>query len=79
MGLLSAPLLDRFGFHWQLRYYELKDMVAIVLRPAKLIDVTRTLRAIRVSPCHSVGLGPGAGLWPLVPLLGSSTRRRALL
>ncbi len=20
MGLLSAPLLDRFGFHWQLRY-----------------------------------------------------------
>ena len=26
MGLLSAPLLDRFGFHWQLRYYELADM-----------------------------------------------------
>ena len=39
MGLLSAPLLDRFGFHWQLRYYELKDMRAIVKRSAKLIDV----------------------------------------
>jgi len=40
MGLLSAPLLDRFGFHWQLRYYDLADMKAIVLRSAKLIGVT---------------------------------------
>src|SRR5258707_13504397 len=40
MGLLSAPLLDRFGFHWQLRYYELPDMQAIVKRSAKLIGVT---------------------------------------
>jgi holliday junction DNA helicase RuvB len=39
MGLLSAPLLDRFGFHWQLRYYDLPDMVAIVKRSAKLIGV----------------------------------------
>jgi Holliday junction DNA helicase RuvB len=39
MGLLSAPLLDRFGFHWQLRYYELGDMTAIVKRSAKLIGV----------------------------------------
>src|SRR3954469_21588183 len=39
MGLLSAPLLDRFGFHWQLRYYELPDMQAIVRRSAKLIGV----------------------------------------
>ena len=30
-GLLSAPLLDRFGFHWQLRYYDLADMTAIVI------------------------------------------------
>src|SRR5678816_1821775 len=35
MGLLSAPLLDRFGFHWQLRYYELRDMLAIVKRSAR--------------------------------------------
>ncbi|HTJ45370.1 MAG TPA: Holliday junction branch migration DNA helicase RuvB [Kofleriaceae bacterium] len=39
MGLLSAPLLDRFGFHWQLRYYEPADMTAIVRRSARLIDV----------------------------------------
>lgn len=40
MGLLSAPLLDRFGFHWQLRYYEQADMEAIVRRSAQLIGVT---------------------------------------
>ncbi len=39
MGLLSAPLLDRFGFHWQLRYYEPADMTAIVQRSAHLIGV----------------------------------------
>ena len=39
MGLLSAPLLDRFGFHWQLRYYDLADMTAIVRRSARLIEV----------------------------------------
>jgi Holliday junction DNA helicase RuvB len=39
MGLLSAPLLDRFGFHWQLRYYALADMCAIVKRSAHLIGV----------------------------------------
>ncbi len=39
MGLLSAPLLDRFGFHWQLRYYGLADMRAIVKRSAALIGV----------------------------------------
>jgi Holliday junction DNA helicase RuvB len=39
MGLLSAPLLDRFGFHWQLRYYDLPDMEAIVKRSAQLIGV----------------------------------------
>jgi len=39
MGLLSAPLLDRFGFHWQLRYYELADMIAIVKRSASLIKI----------------------------------------
>jgi len=39
MGLLSAPLLDRFGFHWQLRYYELADMRSIVKRSASLIGI----------------------------------------
>jgi Holliday junction DNA helicase RuvB len=39
MGLLSAPMLDRFGFHWQLRYYDLADMTAIVQRSARLIEI----------------------------------------
>jgi Holliday junction DNA helicase RuvB len=39
MGLLSAPLLDRFGFHWQLRYYDLADMKSIVMRSSALIGV----------------------------------------
>ena len=39
MGLLSEPLRDRFGGHWQLRYYDLVDMKAIVLRSARLIGV----------------------------------------
>src|SRR5450432_1197154 len=40
MGLLSPPFLGRFGFHWQLRYYELADMNAIVKRSALLSGVT---------------------------------------
>ncbi len=39
MGLLSAPLLERFGFHWQLRYYELDDMTHIVTRSARLLEL----------------------------------------
>jgi Holliday junction DNA helicase RuvB len=39
MGLLSSPLLDRFGFHWQLRYYEPQDMTAIVRRSALLLHL----------------------------------------
>ncbi len=39
MGLLSAPLLDRFGFHWQLGYYNLDDMTHIVTRSARLLRV----------------------------------------
>src|SRR4029079_10507048 len=32
MGLLSSPLLDRFGFHWQLRYYDEGELTSIVRR-----------------------------------------------
>ena len=39
MGLLSSPFLDRFGFHWQLRYYDQEDMTRIVERSAKLLEV----------------------------------------
>ena len=39
MGLLSSPMLDRFGFHWQLGYYALADMTSIVERSAQLLRV----------------------------------------
>ncbi len=39
MGLLSSPLLDRFGFHWQLGYYGDDDMASIVTRSARLLGI----------------------------------------
>ena len=55
MGLLSAPLLDRFGFHWQLRYYELPDMKAIVKRSAapSSLSFRPSRRAARRTTCSS--------------------------
>lgn len=40
MGLLSSPLLDRFGFHWQLDYYDHEELTAIVERSAGLLKVS---------------------------------------
>lgn len=39
MGLLSSPLLDRFGFHWQLGYYAEDELTSIVIRSAGLLDL----------------------------------------
>ncbi len=39
MGLLSSPLLDRFGFHWQLGYYEHDELTSIVTRSAGLMTL----------------------------------------
>src|SRR5688572_5818705 len=39
MGLLSSPLLDRFGFHWQLGYYEQDELTSIVTRSAGLMSL----------------------------------------
>ncbi|QQS02966.1 MAG: Holliday junction branch migration DNA helicase RuvB [Austwickia sp.] len=38
-GLLPAPLRDRFGFTGHLDYYEVDDLVAIILRSARLLGV----------------------------------------
>jgi Holliday junction DNA helicase RuvB len=38
MGLLTAPLLNRFGFHAQLGYYDVDDLTSIVQRSARLLD-----------------------------------------
>ncbi len=39
MGLLSAPLLDRFGFHWQLGYYDEDELCSIIIRSAELLSL----------------------------------------
>ena len=39
MGLLSSPLLDRFGFHWQLGYYDTGELTSIVSRSAGLLGL----------------------------------------
>ncbi|WP_168581423.1 Holliday junction branch migration DNA helicase RuvB [Gephyromycinifex aptenodytis] len=38
-GLLPAPLRDRFGFTAHLDYYDVEDLVAIVTRSARLLQV----------------------------------------
>lgn len=38
-GLLSAPLRDRFGFVWQLRFYDVADLTTIVLASAGKLGV----------------------------------------
>ena len=56
-GKLPKPLLDRFGFIWQLRLYTLPEMVTIVARSARKLDVaidedgaTAIARASRGTP-----------------------------
>jgi Holliday junction DNA helicase RuvB len=39
MGSLSSPMLDRFGFHWQLRYYQEDELSTIVRRSAGLLEL----------------------------------------
>jgi Holliday junction DNA helicase RuvB len=38
-GMLTGPMLDRFGFHFQLAHYELADITAIVARSAHLLGI----------------------------------------
>jgi holliday junction DNA helicase RuvB len=40
MGLLSSPLLDRFGFHWQLGYYSVEELTSIINRSARLLELS---------------------------------------
>jgi Holliday junction DNA helicase RuvB len=39
-GLISSPLRDRFGFSAQLEHYEVSDLLRIVGRTARLLDMT---------------------------------------
>jgi len=38
-GLLSAPLRGRFGIFYHLDFYEVEDLIKILVRSAKLLDV----------------------------------------
>ena len=39
VGQLTPPLLDRFGFHWQLRHYDIADLMVIIARAAALLRI----------------------------------------
>ena len=39
-GLISSPLRDRFGFSAHLEHYEVEELLAIVTRSARLLDIT---------------------------------------
>ncbi len=41
-GLLTTPLRDRFGMTFRLGYYEPDELAAIVIRSARILDVTIT-------------------------------------
>ncbi len=55
MGSLSSPLLDRFGFHWQLRYYDVDELCVIVERSAKLLSLKIDSAGAREIACRSRG------------------------
>lgn len=38
-GMLSAPLLDRFGFCFHLRYYDVPDLATIVMQSAAMLQI----------------------------------------
>jgi holliday junction DNA helicase RuvB len=38
-GMLAGPLRDRFGFVWQLKFYDVADLTTIVLRSAAKLGV----------------------------------------
>ncbi|MCW1930062.1 MAG: Holliday junction branch migration DNA helicase RuvB [Candidatus Kerfeldbacteria bacterium] len=51
VSLMAAPLLDRFGAHYKLDFYSDDDMIAIVLRSARVLGIemnTDTAREIAV-------------------------------
>ncbi|MED0866305.1 Holliday junction branch migration DNA helicase RuvB [Bacillus safensis] len=45
VGLLTAPLRDRFGVHARLEYYEQRDLAHIVARTAELFEVGIDIRS----------------------------------
>lgn len=47
LSLLSAPLRDRFGVTYHLDFYELSEMVQILMRSASLLNIAADEQALR--------------------------------
>jgi len=54
-GMLSAPLRDRFGLYYHLDFYPPEDMVEVVLRSARLLEIAIDTQAARVVATRSRG------------------------
>ena len=54
-GMLSAPLRDRFGLYYHLDFYPADDLVKVVLRSAKLLDIAITPEAAKIVATRSRG------------------------
>jgi Holliday junction DNA helicase RuvB len=55
VGLLSSPLRDRFGITYYLDFYPEEEMFDIILRSAKLLDVTINEEGARIIAGRSRG------------------------
>jgi len=54
-GMLSAPLRDRFGLHYHIDFYSPDDLEKIVLRSAKLLELTVDRESAKVVAVRSRG------------------------
>lgn len=54
-GMISAPLRDRFGLHYHIDFYPPSDLEEIIVRSAKLLDITITREAATVVAKRSRG------------------------
>ena len=54
-GMLSAPLRDRFGLYYHLDFYPPEDLVEVVLRSARLLEIAIEGQAATVVATRSRG------------------------
>ncbi|MDZ4722694.1 MAG: Holliday junction branch migration DNA helicase RuvB [candidate division Zixibacteria bacterium] len=54
-GMLSAPLRDRFGLYYHLDFYPSEDLEEIIIRSAKLLEITLDRAAAKTIAMRSRG------------------------
>ena len=54
-GLLSSPLRDRFGIMIHLDFYNIEDLIRVLIRSAKILDIKIYPRAAEAIACRSRG------------------------